>query len=153
MRSIATALLLLTSGCAYVGSAGAQEAPRRLPSPAEAGLYFHTPLNNMSVPPKFKVRIGLRGMGVAPAGVQKAGTGHHHLLIDTQLARFDQPIPNNPQHIHLGNGQTEVEVTLPPGRHTLQLVLGDHDHIPHEPPIVSQRIQITVRDREIVEAR
>jgi len=153
MRSIAAALTLVTSASLGLGAAGAQEAPRRSPSPPEAAVYFHTPLNNATVPPKFKVRIGLRGMGVAPAGIQKAGTGHHHLLIDTQLARFDVPIPNNPQHLHLGNGQTEVEVTLPPGRHTLQLVLADHEHVPHDPPIMSQRIQITVREREVVEAR
>ncbi|HKG77680.1 MAG TPA: DUF4399 domain-containing protein [Beijerinckiaceae bacterium] len=87
-------------------------------------------------------------MGVAPAGTQKAGTGHHHLLVDTELKSSDVPIPNDAQHLHLGNGQTEIEVTLRPGRHRLQLVLGDHDHVVHRPPVTSAPITITVREQD-----
>jgi hypothetical protein len=152
MKAQLTALALAVAGSIVASAASAQVAPTRSPSPKNATLYFHYPRNNTTVPTKFKVLIGLRDMGVAPAGVQKVGTGHHHLFVDTQLKRVDQPIPNDPQHIHLGNGQTEVEVTLPPGRHTLQLVLGDHDHIPHDPPVMSLPIQITVRDREVAGA-
>jgi hypothetical protein len=149
MKLTAAALSILLSGSVLPNLAYAQAAPGRSPAPKGAEAYFHYPLDRMTVRSKFKVRIGLRGMGVAPAGVQKAGTGHHHLLVDTQLTRFDRPIPNDPQHIHLGNGQTEVEVTLPPGRHTLQLVVADHDHLPHDPPVMSRVIQILVRDQEV----
>jgi hypothetical protein len=84
-------------------------------------------------------------MGVAPAGIDKPNTGHHHLLIDTDLPPLDVPVPNDFNHIHLGNGQTEVRVTLPPGRHTLQLLLADAKHIPHDPPVISKKITIRVR--------
>ena len=129
---------------ALIGVAATQIAAARTESPKGAAVYFHYPLNGSHVPETFKVRIGLRGMGVAPAGVQKAGTGHHHLLIDAPIPPLDQPIPNDPQHIHLGGGQTEVVVTLPPGKHTLQLLVGDHDHIPLDPPITSARITVVV---------
>jgi len=84
-------------------------------------------------------------MGVAPAGIDKAGTGHHHLLIDTELPPLGLPIPNDDQHRHFGGGQTETQVELPPGEHTLQLILGDDRHVPHDPPVVSEIITITVR--------
>jgi hypothetical protein len=87
----------------------------------------------------------MRGMGVAPAGIVKPGTGHHHLLIDADDIDFDRPIPSDYNHIHLGNGQTEVVLVLPPGRHTLQLLAGDHLHVPHVPPIMSRKITIYVR--------
>ena len=89
--------------------------------------------------------FGLRNFGVAPAEVRKDNTGHHHLLVDVDLPPFDEPIPNTKNHLHFGKGQTETYLELPPGRHTLQLILGDHDHIPHDPPLVSKKITITVR--------
>jgi hypothetical protein len=92
----------------------------------------------------FTVRFGLRGMGVAPAGVTTANTGHHHLIIDADTPPDSLPVPNDDKHRHFGAGQTEVELTLPPGQHTLQLVLGDALHIPHQPPVVSEKITITV---------
>ena len=92
------------------------------------------------------VRFGLLNMGVAPAGVDEVNTGHHHLLIDTPLPALDQPIPNDFNHLHFGAGQTEADVTLSPGRHTLQLVLGDEDHVPHDPPVMSQPINVIVAD-------
>ena len=91
------------------------------------------------------VRFGLKGMGVAPAGTQKDATGHHHLLIDAPLPPLDQPVPNDDHHKHFGAGQTETTVTLPPGKHTLQLLLGDFAHIPHDPPVKSPPISITVK--------
>jgi hypothetical protein len=115
------------------------------PAPHGADVYFHYPIDGIRVPQRFTVRIGLREMGVAPAGVVKPGTGHHHLLIDTDLVRFDQPIPSDYNHIHLGNGQTEVVITLPRGTHTLQLVVGDHAHFPHLPPVMSKKITVYVR--------
>lgn len=84
-------------------------------------------------------------MGIAPAGVEHAATGHHHLLIDTDPGPPDQPIPSDYNNIHLGNGQTEVVVTLPKGTHTLQLLVGDHTHTPHDPPVMSKKITIYVR--------
>jgi hypothetical protein len=132
---------------AICAGAAAQDS-KRTPAPAGAHVYFHYPLNGSTVLSRFKVRIGLRNMGVAPAGTQKAGTGHHHLLVDTELKSFDVPIPNDARHLHLGNGQTEIEVALPPGRHQLQLVVGDHDHVVHRPPVMSAPITITVRDQD-----
>ncbi len=83
-------------------------------------------------------------MGVAPAGVEAQGTGHHHLLIDTEVPNAGLPIPADDNHRHFGKGQTEAIIELAPGQHTLQLLLGDHLHIPHDPPVVSEQITITV---------
>ncbi|MGI9488387.1 MAG: DUF4399 domain-containing protein [Geminicoccaceae bacterium] len=94
---------------------------------------------------KLWVRMGLEGMGIAPAGINMEGTGHHHFLIDTDLPPLDEPIPSDRHHIHFGAGQTEARLTgLAPGEHTLQLMLGDHEHFPHDPPVVSEKITITV---------
>jgi hypothetical protein len=90
------------------------------------------------------VRFGLTGMGVAPAGVANAKTGHHHLIIDSPTPDLSLAVPKDAKRIHFGGGQTETTVELTPGKHTLQLVLGDANHIPHQPPIVSQVIEITV---------
>jgi hypothetical protein len=122
--------------------AGAEAAT---PSPSGAMAYFHYPLDGIHVPQRFTVKIGLKEMGVAPAGVTKPSTGHHHLLIDTDIGDLTKPIPSDYNHIHLGNGQTEVILTLPPGPHTLQLLLGDQDHIPHSPPVMSKKITVYAR--------
>ncbi len=141
-----------TSGAQSAGhSAGhaadqnAAAAPQRTPGRKDAWLYIGWPNNGEVVGTRFKVWFGLRNFGVAPAGVRKDGTGHHHLLVDTDLKNFDEPIPNDKQHLHFGKGQTETVLELPPGRHTLQLVLADADHVPHDPPIMSKKITITVR--------
>ncbi|MDI3323311.1 DUF4399 domain-containing protein [Pontibacterium granulatum] len=106
--------------------------------------YIVTPTDGATVPSTFKVVFGLRGMGVAPAGVEREKTGHHHLLVDMeQLPPLDQPLGKEVKHF--GGGQTETTLTLPPGQHTLQLILGDHQHKPHEPPLVSERITIEVK--------
>jgi hypothetical protein len=83
-------------------------------------------------------------MGVAPAGIDKANTGHHHMLIDTKLPSLDDPIPNDFNHLHFGGGQTEATVNLPLGTHTLQLLLGDENHVPHNPPVMSKPIKVVV---------
>jgi hypothetical protein len=116
----------------------------RSPAPAGAEVYFIAPTDGQTVSGPVTVRFGLKGMGVAPAGMQKEATGHHHLLIDTDLPPLDQPVPTDDQHKHFGAGQTETVITLPPGKHTLQLLLGDFAHIPHEPPVMSPKITITV---------
>jgi Domain of unknown function (DUF4399) len=113
-------------------------------SPAGAQVYFEYPKDGGYVKPKVRIRFGLVKMGVAPAGVERPNTGHHHLLVDTGLPPLDQPIPNDPNHLHFGAGQTEAEVTLPLGTHTLQLLLGDNDHVPHDPPVMSRPIKVTV---------
>ena len=115
------------------------------PAPPGAAVYFIAPENGATVQGPVTVRFGLTGMGVAPAGIQKEATGHHHLLIDTAAPALDQPVPNDEHHKHFGAGQTETVITLPPGKHTLQLLLGDFAHIPHQPPVMSEPITITVQ--------
>ncbi|HEY5564042.1 MAG TPA: DUF4399 domain-containing protein [Rhodothermia bacterium] len=130
--------------CVTVASAATAQVART-PSPEVVRVYIISPSDGASVTSPVTVRFGLRGMGVAPAGVDVGGTGHHHLLIDVEkLPALDQPIPADERHLHFGGGQTEVDIQLSPGRHTLQLVLGDRFHIPHDPPVVSERITITV---------
>ena len=121
-----------------------------LPTFATAGndtsLYFITPQDGAVVSGEFTVQFGLRGMGVAPAGVEKDNTGHHHLLIDVDtLPPMDVPLPKSEQVRHFGGGQTEARLSLPPGKHTLQLILGNYVHIPHEAPVISKKITITVK--------
>lgn len=132
-------------GSDHKADQNATATPQRTPGRKDAWLYIGWPNNGEVVGTRFKVWFGLRNFGVAPAGVRKDGTGHHHLLVDTDLKRFDEPIPNDKQHLHFGKGQTETVLELPPGRHTLQLVLADADHVPHDPPIMSKKITITVR--------
>lgn len=117
----------------------------RTAAPKDAYLYIGWPNDGETVRGRFKVWFGLRNFGVAPAGVRKENTGHHHLLVDTDLPPMDEPIPNNRNYVHFGKGQTETYLELPPGRHTLQLLMGDAEHIPHDPPILSKKITITVR--------
>lgn len=117
----------------------------RTPRPPEAKLYIISPKDGETVSSPVQVRFGLVGMGVAPAGVATAATGHHHLVIDSELPALDRPLPKDDRHHHFGGGQTETSVELAPGKHTLQIVLGDKDHVPHDPPLVSERIMITVR--------
>jgi hypothetical protein len=109
-----------------------------------AEAYLISPQDGQTVTSPFVVRFGLRGMGVAPAGIDMPGTGHHHLIIDAPLPPARQPVPFDEQHKHFGKGQTETELSLPPGEHTLQLILGGHTHVPHEPPVASGRIRIRV---------
>ena len=114
------------------------------PSPTNASVYFISPNNEESLNGKVTVKFGLKNFGVAPAGIQIQNTGHHHLIIDAELPPFNMPIPADKNHVHFGKGQTEVELELSKGEHTLQLILGDYRHIPHDPPIYSKRIKIFI---------
>jgi hypothetical protein len=116
-------------------------------APPNAAVYIISPKDGDTVTGPFKVQFGLSGMGVAPAGADKSNTGHHHLIIDTALTpeELKAPIASDAKHVHFGGGQTEATVTLPPGQHTLQLVLGDWTHIPFSPPVMSPVITVTVK--------
>ncbi len=122
------------------------------PSPAGAKVYFIGLSDGDTISSPVTIRFGLSGMGVAPAGVDKENTGHHHLLVDRApmgegpdgAEEFDYAMPADEHLIHFGGGQTETVLDLPPGDHTLQLVLGDHNHIPHDPPVMSPVITVTV---------
>lgn len=135
---------LLAAIAVMVSSAFAQDA--KSPWPSTAKLYFITPSNGDTVSAPVVVRFGLTGLGVAPAGVEKEKTGHHHLLINTDIPKdLTVAIPADDNHKHFGGGQTETTLTLPPGTHTLQLLMGDHGHVPHDPPLASEKITITVK--------
>lgn len=111
-----------------------------------AKAYFITPVNDAVVNQQFKVVFGLSNMGVSPAGIEKKHTGHHHLLIDLEtLPDLSKPLPANANVKHFGGGQTEAIVELAPGKHTLQLLLGNHLHIPHHKPVVSEKITVFVK--------
>lgn len=116
------------------------------PAPKDAEVYIIWPQDGTVINGgKFWLRMGLRNMGIAPKGVELANVGHHHLLIDTDLPPENEQIPNDRNHLHFGAGETESRIELAPGRHTLQLLLGDHDHVPHNPPVFSKKITVTVR--------
>ncbi|MDQ7074136.1 MAG: DUF4399 domain-containing protein [Gammaproteobacteria bacterium] len=116
----------------------------RSASPAGAMLYIISPVDGAVVSSEMTVKFGLKGMGVAPAGVEKKNTGHHHLLVDGKmLPAFDKPMGGEVKHF--GGGQTETMITLSKGMHTLQLVLGDRFHVPHSPAVVSKKITVTVK--------
>jgi Domain of unknown function (DUF4399) len=121
-------------------------ASGRTPAPSDAYVYIGWPNDGETLHTRhIKVWFGTRNFGVAPAGVDKPNTGHHHLLIDVPLPPLDQEIPNDKNHLHFGAGQTETTIDLPPGTHTLQLLMGDANHIPHDPPLMSKKITIHVQ--------
>ncbi|BBT14250.1 DUF4399 domain-containing protein [Metapseudomonas otitidis] len=127
-------------------SAAALADMPRTPAPEGAKVYFIEPANGATVDKTFTVKFGLKGMGVAPAGVDAPATGHHHLLIDLdQEPAMNMPLPMTDNLKHFGKGQTETEVTLPPGKHTLQLLVGDKNHVPLDPPVISEKITVTVK--------
>ncbi|MBB5458250.1 hypothetical protein OKW30_007428 [Paraburkholderia sp. Clong3] len=134
----------LVAVCLGIGTGGVARA-ERTPSPPGAEEYIIWPSDGAVIHGgKLWVRMGLRNMGVCPKGVAFPNTGHHHLLIDTDLPALDQEIPSDRQHLHFGAGETDARIELPPGKHTLQLILGDHNHVPHVPPVYSKKITITV---------
>ena len=135
---------VLVAAFAALVLAGSPALAQQSTMPQDAKVYILWPSDGQVIKGAFWVRMGLSGAGIAPAGVQKANTGHHHLIVDADLPPMDQPIPNDHNHLHFGLGQTEARLDLPPGRHTLQLLLGDENHIPHQPPLYSKRITITV---------
>lgn len=118
---------------------------KRTSSPKGAEVYFIAPADGATVTSPVTVQFGLKGMGVAPAGIAFEGTGHHHLIVDAELPPLDAPIPADANHVHFGKGQTEATVELKPGKHTLQLLLGDQTHTPHDPAVASKKITITVK--------
>ena len=147
MRTVSATAARMAAGMAALiavlasGSAGAGAAP------ANAYCYIGWPSDGQVVAAgkPFRVWFGLRHMGVAPKGVAFNNTGHHHLLIDTALPAAGEAIPSNRNHLHFGAGETETMLELPPGQHTLQLLMGDENHVPHTPPVRSKKITITVR--------
>lgn len=118
---------------------------KRTPSPKGAEVYIISPQDGATVTSPVTVKFGLKGMGVAPAGIAFENSGHHHLIIDADLPPGDAPIPADANHVHFGKGQTEAVVELKPGKHTLQLLLGDQLHVPHDPVVASKKITITVK--------
>ena len=132
---------------AAVEAAPEEPAATTLPRTASvsgARVFFISPADGDTVTNPVKVVFGIEGMAVVAAGDDTPHSGHHHLLIDTGLPELGQPIPSDAQHVHFGDGRTETEITLEPGEHTLQMLLGDHLHIPHDPPLISEQITIQV---------
>lgn len=115
------------------------------PSPAGAKVFIIEPKNGAEVSSPVSVKFGIEGMDLAPAGTDKPNSGHHHLIVDTKVTDFASPIPADANHVHFGKGQTETTIELKPGPHTLQLLLGDKNHIPHSPPVQSEVVTITVK--------
>ena len=144
LLALTTAAVLALGGVALAGDT---------PAPEGAKVYFVNLEDGATVSSPVKVVFGLSGMGVAPAGIEKEGTGHHHIFVDRApfgegpdgAEEAETSIPADDNHRHFGKGQTEMSLELPPGQHTLQLVLGDAFHIPHNPPVISPRITITVK--------
>jgi hypothetical protein len=136
----------LISALALAVLATAALAQDRSAAPSGAEVYIISPKNGEKVHGPVTVRFGLKGMGVAPAGIKFDNTGHHHLLIDTDLAdvKLDSPLPASDKIVHFGKGQTETTLTLAPGKHTLELLLADYLHLSFDPPLHSQKITITV---------
>jgi|SRR6056297_1932336 len=141
---IAAALMIgLATGASFAGDT---------PAPDGAEVYFTNLEDGATVSAPVKVEFGLKGMEVAPAGTDKENTGHHHILVDRPplgegpdgAEELEAALPADDNHMHFGGGQTEVSLDLAPGQHTLQLVLGDMNHVPHNPPVVSEVITITV---------
>lgn len=139
-----TAALVLVLAAALASSLVLAQVPKSK-SAEGAKVYFIEPRDGATVEQEFTVKFGLSGMGVAPAGADFENTGHHHLLVDGATADINAPIPADATHIHFGRGQTEAKVKLPPGKHTLQLLLGDKNHIPHDKPVMSEKISVTVK--------
>ena len=129
---------------APAAEAAAPATMPRSPSGEGASVFFVSPADGDTVSSPFAVEFGIGAMEVVRAGDNTPNTGHHHVLIDTGLPALDMPIPADENHVHFGDGSSATELTLEPGEHTLQLLLGDHLHIPHDPPVYSVRITVTV---------
>jgi hypothetical protein len=138
LRFLGLAALLLLVGAGFATAT---------PSPPGAKVFFVDLKDGETVKSPFTVHFGVSGITLAPAGTEAPNSGHHHLLINAKLEgeALKQPIPVDDHHLHFGKGQTEAVLTLPPGKYTLQLVLGDWGHVPHEPPVVSAPVSITVQ--------
>lgn len=134
-KVMVAALMLSVMSGAFAGTESANDAH----------VYFIAPQDGETVTSPVSIKFGLSGMGVAPAGVERANTGHHHLIVDAPLPALDQPVPSDHHHRHFGGGQTETTIELAPGEHTLQLLLGDQLHRPHSSALFSDVITITVK--------
>jgi len=142
-RMLLALALIVAAGGAFGADAPGVPVTK---APAGAEVYIISPKDGAVVGTEVTVQFGLKGMGVAPAGMKKEGTGHHHLLVDVKdMPAAGQPIPKDEHHVHFGNGQTETSLKLAPGKHTLQLELADENHVPFDPPIVSKQVTITVK--------
>ena len=137
--------LFLAFGMTLITALGVAQV--RIAPAANTEVYFIAPRNGATVHGPVTVRFGLKGMGIAPAGVQFDNTGHHHLLIDTDFStlKLDEPLPATDKILHLGKGQTEATLTLSPGKHTLEIVFADYLHKSFDPPLHSKQITITVK--------
>jgi hypothetical protein len=139
MRNLILAVLLLAAPLAL--------ADDRTPSAPGAEVYIISPQNGAKLRGPVRVQFGLKGMGVAPAGVKFDNTGHHHLLVDADVPdNLSLPLPSSQKILHFGKGDTETTLNLPPGTHTLQLVFADRNHVPHDPALISAKITITVTE-------
>lgn len=159
LTCFATALVFVLAGCSERSAeAPAIDAPAsdisnaagpatmpRTSSPNGASVFFITPADGATVTSPVHIEFGIVGMSVVAAGTDTADSGHHHLLVDTGLPDLGLPIPKNANSIHFGDGSTAIELDLEPGEHTLQLLLGDYLHIPHEPPVISPVITVSVK--------
>jgi hypothetical protein len=140
MRAVAIAAIVIAA------AATAAWAQERTPAPTGAEVYIISPKDGATVSSPVTIQFGLKGMGVAPAGVKFENSGHHHLLIDADAPTDSSlPLPTSDNVRHFGKGQTEASIELKPGKHTLQLLLGDQNHTPHNPPVISKKITITVK--------
>jgi hypothetical protein len=138
-------LLICALLTACLGLQAAEPAGTRSPSAEGAAIAFSNLSDGDVIPPEFVVRFTISGMGIAPAGAHIENTGHYHLLIDlAELPDFDRPLPANEHVLHFGKGQTQTTLDLAEGEHTLQLLLADHAHVPHDPPVMSKAITIVV---------
>ena len=144
MNSRKALLTFALVGAVAAGGVALAQA-KRTPSPKSAEVYFIAPADGATVTSPVTVKFGLKGMGIAPAGITFDNTGHHHLIIDADLPPAGAPIPTDANHVHFGKGQSEATLELKPGKHTLQLLLGDFGHIPHDPIVSSKKITITVK--------
>lgn len=142
--NIQSTLILLT--VLFLTASLPGQGLERKPSPEDAKVYFIWPKDGREVNKNFIVKFGLSGMGIAPAGIDFPNSGHHHLLIDVdEMPDFNMPLAATENIVHFGLGQTETKVSLPSGKHTLQLVFADFLHLPHQPAVVSEKITITVK--------
>jgi Domain of unknown function (DUF4399) len=139
-------MFAIAAALALAGAGLTAQAQDRTPSPAGAKVYIISPKDGEKVTGPVTVKFGVKGMAVVPAGTKQDNSGHHHLLIDTDVpSDLSLPLPSVPDKVvHFGKGQTETTVTLPPGKHTLQLVFADANHIPHNPAVISKKITVTV---------